>query len=67
MENLIKKNFMMQPDKLKDFANNNTTQISLRNECERLNLELMKVKEDNRKLVESKISNKENDNKNEFD
>jgi hypothetical protein len=25
METLIKKNFMMQPEKLKDFANNNPT------------------------------------------
>lgn len=64
MENLIKKNFMMQPEKLKEFANNNPTQISLRDECQRLNLELLKVREENKKLIESKINNKENDSKN---
>lgn len=30
MENLIKKNFMMQPEKLEEFANNNPTQRTLR-------------------------------------
>ena len=57
----------MSIDKLKDFANNNVTQISLRDECERLNLELLKLREENKKLIESKINNKENDTKNQFD
>ena len=30
MENLIKKNFMMKPEKLEDFANSNQEQITLR-------------------------------------
>lgn len=38
--------------------------MSLRDECQRLNLELLKVREENKKLIESKINNKENDSKN---
>jgi len=39
MENLIKKNFMMQSDKLNIFAETNNVQMTLREEVERINQE----------------------------
>jgi hypothetical protein len=50
MENLIKKNFMVQSEKLDKFAKNNPIQMTLREEIEEVNQELNKMKELNRQL-----------------
>lgn len=69
MENLIQKNFMMQPDKNKmsSMTDENPSQISLRDQCERLYLELNQLKEENKKLMESKIKDKDIEGKSAVD
>ena len=65
MESLIKKNFMIQSEKLKHFAESNPVQISLREEIEEANKELeelrLKVKGLNQQLYSQ--SNNEKDDK----
>jgi hypothetical protein len=50
-----------------DFANNNQVQISLRDECERLNLELNNVRSENKKLREDKNNSKEHESGSQVD
>ena len=65
MESLIKKNFMIQSEKLKYFAENNSVQMSLREEVEELNKEReelrLKVKGLNQQLYSQ--NNNEKDDK----
>lgn len=51
MESLIKKNFMIQSEKLRHFAESNPVQMSLREEVEELNKELEMVKQKNKEQM----------------
>ena len=59
MENLIKKNFMMQSDKKEQFAVNNPVQMTLREEIEIIYSELNKLKEQNQQLANQFYDNKD--------
>ena len=68
MENLIKKNFMMAPDKLEMFANNNPTQLTLRELLEERTLELEELKTKHKKMIENFYNkNKDDSSKNQMD
>ena len=65
MENLIKKNFMMPPEKLKEYANNNPKQKTLRDQVEELTLELNETASKYKKMSELFYNkSKESDNSN---
>lgn len=65
MENLIKKNFLMQSEKLHAFAETNTVQMTLREEVERTNQELADLTATHKKKMETFYSaNKDHDSKN---
>lgn len=68
MENLIKKNFMMQSDKLRNFAEKNPVQMTLREEVEEINLELQDLRNRHKKLIENFYNqNKDDSSKNHLD
>lgn len=68
MENLIKKNFLMQSEKLHAFAETNTVQMTLREEVERINQELAELTATHKKKMETFYSaNKDHDSKNQQD
>lgn len=64
MENLIKKNFMMQSDKLNVFAETNPVQLTLREEVEIINQQNSDLQQKIKKLQDQIYSkNKDNDTK----
>ncbi len=67
MENLIKKNFMMQSDKLNQFAQNNPVQMTLREEIEVIYQELNKLRDQNRQLIDKAFNHRDTDSKNHLD
>ena len=66
MENLIKKNFMMAPEKLEQFARTNPTQVTLRDQVEELNKDLAELKNKHKKMLEQFYS-KNKDDSNQID
>lgn len=48
MESLIKKNFMIQSEKLRQFAEKNSVQMTLREEVEEANKELVELSQKNK-------------------
>lgn len=68
MENLIKKNFMIQKDKLSQFAEENPVQQTLREQIEEINQELNDQQKKNKALRDELFSNnKDSENKNQYD
>ena len=67
MENLIKKNFKLNNEKLMKFSENNPVQITLREELEIVYKERNQFEEENQNLKLSLIENRENDSKNLID
>jgi chromosome segregation ATPase len=61
MENLIKKNFMMAPEKLEQFARTNPTQLTLRDQVEELNQQLAELKTKHREMMERFYSKNKDD------
>ena len=51
MESLIKKNFLIQSEKLRHFAESNPVQMSLREEVEEANKELEALRQKNREQM----------------
>lgn len=60
MEQLIKKNFMLTSAKLRHFAENNSVQMSLREDVEEANKEIEELKKENKKLRDKLYSNDKN-------
>lgn len=55
---------MIQSDKLRHFAENNSVQMSLREEVEEINKESEELRNKNKKLIEQFYSQNKDDNKN---
>ena len=65
MENLIKKNFLTPADKLKEMYEANPVQKTLREEIEEMKIEILHLKQQNKKLIDQVYSkDKDSDNKN---
>lgn len=71
MEELIKKNFLLtqtQPDKIRQFSENNPVQKSLRDALEYINQEMSELREKNKQLIQSLYDKKgDNDQKDQMD
>lgn len=60
MEQLIKKNFMLTSEKRRHFAENNSVQMSLREDVEEANKEIEELKRENKKLIDKLFSHDKN-------
>lgn len=67
MEQLIKKNFMLTSEKLRHFAENNSVQMSLREDVEEANKEIEELKRENKKLIDKLFSHDKNIDKSQLD